>query len=255
MNKIEIMREYNGHERQRINAFNGVLTSDKDLSKFVSEDRYGSYISYYRFNENQASTIVKQQLDYFNRRNVSFEWKTYSSDEPKNLPDCLLENGFTQEETESFMVLDLAMTDNIAVEESLITEVSDSQGIRDAIDVQEQVWGGDLEWQYRYLLALKKASPDSISIYVIYDNGQPVTSAWITFNGDSPFAGIWGGSTIQSHRGKGYYSLLLNKRIADAKTRGLKYLTIDASDMSKPIVSNRGFTVIATTTGYTSPTR
>ncbi|CAH0525776.1 GNAT family N-acetyltransferase [Vibrio hippocampi] len=150
------------------------------------------------------------------------------------------------------MVLDLLKTTNKSFDESLITEVSDSKGIRDAIRVQEQVWGGDFDWQYQYLLKLKEHSPDSVSIYVVYVNGQPVTSAWLTFNGDSPFAGIWGGSTIKSCRDNGYYSLLLNKRIAEAKARGVKYLTIDASDMSKPIVSKRGFKVVATTTGYTS---
>ena len=102
-------------------------------------------------------------------------------------------------------------------------------------------------------MSLKEQSPDSVSIYVVYVNGQPVTSAWLTFTGSSPFAGIWGGSTIKEFRGNGYYSLLLNKRIAEAKLKGVKYLIIDASDMSKPIVSKRGFEVVATTTGYTSP--
>ncbi|MFB9135277.1 GNAT family N-acetyltransferase [Vibrio olivae] len=102
-------------------------------------------------------------------------------------------------------------------------------------------------------MSIKEQSPDSVSIYVVYVNGQPVTSAWLTFNGNSPFAGIWGGSTIKEFRGNGYYSLLLNKRISEAKLKGVKYLIIDASDMSKPIVSKRGFEVVATTTGYTSP--
>ncbi|GAL16049.1 hypothetical protein JCM19233_7071 [Vibrio astriarenae] len=87
----------------------------------------------------------------------------------------------------------------------------------------------------------------------MYVDNLPVTSAWLTFNGSSPFAGIWGGSTVKEHRGKGFYSLLLNKRIAEAKSRGAKYLIIDASDMSQPIVAKRGFEVVATTTGYTSP--
>ncbi|MFC5079754.1 hypothetical protein ACFPCW_18830 [Vibrio thalassae] len=46
---------------------------------------------------------------------------------------------------------------------------------------------------------------------------------------------------MKAFRGKGFYSQLLNKRIAEAKSRGMKYLTIDASDMSKPIVEKRGF--------------
>lgn len=253
MNIINVMKEYNEFERKAINSFNGVQESNDEITRFVSEDDYGSYISYFDFDEQRAESLVKEQLEYFQARNLSFEWKTYSSDVPVNLGQILSQYGFQQEATESFMVLDLENAENGAFDDSLITEVSDSKGIRDAIRVQEQVWGGDYEWQYNYLFKLKQQEPDSIHIYVVYVDGQPVTSAWLTFNGNSPFAGIWGGSTVKAFRGKGFYSQLLNKRIAEAKSRGMKYLTIDASDMSKPIVEKRGFKVVATTTGYTSP--
>ncbi|WP_245688514.1 GNAT family N-acetyltransferase [Vibrio sonorensis] len=113
--------------------------------------------------------------------------------------------------------------------------------------------GGDLEWQYNALLNLVTESPEAVSIYVVYQDGKPVTSAWLTFNGDSPFAGIWGGSTLEEYRGRGYYSSLLNKRIEEAKARGKQYLIIDASEMSRPIVEKHGFKLVAQTTGYSSP--
>ncbi|HFG1918904.1 TPA: GNAT family N-acetyltransferase [Vibrio cholerae] len=253
MNTLDVMREYNEFERKLINSFGGVKISDNNLTKLVSEERHGSYISYFNFDESLAESIVKEQLNYFNKRNLSFEWKTYSTDTPSNIGNVLLANGFEQAESESFMVLDLSKATSETFDESQITEVSDSKGIHDAIRVQEQVWGGNFDWQYKYLMKFKEQSPDAISIYVVYANGQPVTSAWLTFNKNSPFAGIWGGSTIKEFRGNGYYSLLLNKRIVEAKARGLKYLIIDASDMSKPIVAKRGFEVVATTTGYISP--
>ncbi|MDR9827653.1 GNAT family N-acetyltransferase [Vibrio sp. FNV 38] len=253
MNTVEVMNEYNTFERQRVNAFNGQLETNNNVTRFVSEDENGSYISYFNFDPAQADAIIKQQVRYFQAKDLRFEWKTYSTDTPAHLGSVLLQNGFEQEDTESFMVLDLASAPNQPFDDAIITQVSDSQGIRDAITVQENVWGGDFEWQYHYLLQLKTQTPDSISIYVIYVDGTPVTSAWIIFNGDSPFAGIWGGSTVKAHRGNGHYRALLNKRIAEAKSRGLKYLTIDASEMSQPIVAKRGFIKVATTTGYTSP--
>lgn len=252
MNTVDVMREYNEFERKLINSFNGVKKTDSNLTKFVSKDCYGSYISFFSFDENHTESIVKDQLAYFNKRDLCFEWKTYSTDKPSNIGKVLLANGFEKEDSESFMVLELSKAAGGSFDESQITEVSDSKGIRDAIRVQEQVWGGDFDWQYNCLMSLKEHFPDSVSIYVVYVNDQPVTSAWLTFNRGSPFAGIWGGSTIEEFRGNGYYTLLLNKRIAEAKSRGVKYLTIDASDMSKPIVLKRGFEVVATTTGYTS---
>jgi len=253
MNTEYIMREYNEFERKSVNPFYGVQESDNDLTRLVSEDPDGSYISYFNFEENRADSIVKAQLEYFNQRNLSFEWKTYSTDTPANIGSVLLANGFKQQETETFMVLELSKTMNKPLDESLIQEVHDRKGIRDAMKVEEQVWGDNFDCLYAYLVKLKEHSPDSVSIYVISVNGKPVTSAWLIFNGNSPFASIWGGSTLKEFRGRGYYSLLLNKRINEAKARGVKYLIIDASDMSKPIVSKRGFKIIATTTAYTSP--
>ncbi|CAH0525775.1 hypothetical protein [Vibrio hippocampi] len=76
MNTVEVMRQYNEYERKRISSFNGVKVSDSNLTKFVSEQHHGSYISFFNFGESVAASIVKQQLDYFNKRNLCFEWKT-----------------------------------------------------------------------------------------------------------------------------------------------------------------------------------
>lgn len=253
MDKAKVMRDYNKYERQATHSINGETVTTQNLVKFVSNDSYGSYISYFEHDEQQAREEIAQQLSFYRQRKLNFEWKTYTTDSPSNMDELLLEHGFEQAETESFMALDLESVEIREIDDSLLAEVSDEQGIRDAITVQEQVWGGEFDWQFNYLLNLKSQTPEAVSIYVIYQEGKPVTSAWLTFNGDSPFAGIWGGSTVKEHRGKGYYSLLLNKRISEAKQRGKKYLIIDASDMSRPIVEKHGFEFIASTTGYNSP--
>ncbi|WP_336940547.1 hypothetical protein [Vibrio cholerae] len=110
MNTVDVMREYNEFERKRINSFNGVKKTDSNLTKFVSNNRHGSYISFFSFDESLTESIVKEQLAYFNKLNLCFEWKTYSTDKPTNIGDVLLANGFEKEASESFMVLDLSKT-------------------------------------------------------------------------------------------------------------------------------------------------
>ncbi|MEH6452675.1 MAG: GNAT family N-acetyltransferase [Psychromonas sp.] len=250
MNKTAVMNQYNHYERININAFSGKKIATTKLVKFVSNNDYGSYISYFEMKPNDAVDQIQKEVKYFSELGLSFEWKTYNTDSPVNIAQILIDNGFEEADTESFMVLDLASVSEPYFDDNEIVEVSDSQGIRDAISVQQQVWDGDFEWQYNYLLGLKTQSPKSISIYVVYVDGKPVTSAWIIFNLDSPFASIWGGSTVEKYRGRGYYCKLLNKRIAEAKSRGKKFLSIDASDMSKGIVEKHGFKLIAKTVGY-----
>lgn len=249
MDMLEIIRAYNEYERKNNNPFSGEMIFTPELVKFVSNETYGSYISFFNFDPLNTDEYIEKEIQYFNDTGSNFEWKIYGTDSPSNLASELLRYGFVQAETESLMVLDLAAV-SIATPHHGFVEVNDEQGIRDAIAVQKEVWGGDFEWHYRYLLKLKAESPESISIYVVYVDGKPVTSAWITFTPDSPFAGIWGGSTIKEYRGQGFYTLLLEKRISEAKLRGKKYLFIEASDMSKPIVEKHGFNIVTKATGY-----
>ena len=250
MNKREIMCAYNQHERINITLPGFQKQASADIVRLVSETAQGSHIAYFNLHANTANEAINNELAYFKQLNQSFEWKTYDTDSPADIGERLLAHGFQQGEPESFMVLDLDSIHTEFDEPDYIIEVSDLAGIKDAITVQEQVWGGDMSDRLIQLFSAKKNTPEGISIYVIYDQGAPVTSGWIVYNGTSPFAGVWGGSTLSAYRGKGYYSALLHKRINDAKKKGKRFLTIDASDMSRPIVEKYGFALIATTTPY-----
>ncbi|PSU33434.1 N-acetyltransferase [Photobacterium lutimaris] len=250
MNTMDVMHAYNEHERKIIKPIDGTVIATDDIVKFVADNPEGSYVSFFSVTEENAKPVIEREKAYFIEHGQSFEWKTYCTDSPHNIGELLIQSGFIEQETESFMALDLSTVSENKIDESLFVEVFDAKGIRDAVSVQEQVWGGSYDWQYTHLLNMKTQSPDDISIYVVYDNGKPVTSAWIVFNGNSPFAGIWGGSTVAAYRGRGHYSLLLNKRINEAKARGKQYLIIDASEMSRPIVEKHGFVLISKTTPY-----
>ncbi|MFD2017389.1 hypothetical protein ACFSJQ_21105 [Vibrio olivae] len=96
MNTVDVMREYNEFERKLIHSFNGVKESDSNLTKFVSKERHGSYISFFDFDDSLAESIVKEQLAYFSQRKLCFEWKTYSTDKPSNIGSVLLANGLNK---------------------------------------------------------------------------------------------------------------------------------------------------------------
>jgi GNAT superfamily N-acetyltransferase len=85
-------------------------------------------------------------------------------------------------------------------------------------------------------------------VYVAYADDGAASCAWITFHKESQFAGLWGGSTLEAYRGQGLYSALLVTRVQEARSLGVRYLTIDASPMSRPIVEKFGFQAISTAT-------
>lgn len=250
MNVNEIMHLYNKHERIGASIPGYAKITSPDVVKYISEDSKSGFINYYCIKAEHTDAVISRELEYFSSICCPFEWKTYDTDEPFNIGEKLLAYGFIQGETESFMVLDLdTIQSNLEIPFNII-EVTDRDGIKDAIAVQEKVWGEDFSARLEYLVNFKKTAPENCSIYVIYENKKPVASAWSTYNGSSPFAGMWGGSTLSEYRCKGYYTALLRKRVADARKRSKKYLMIDALETSRPIVEKSGFKLIAKTTPY-----
>lgn len=76
-------------------------------------------------------------------------------------------------------------------------------------------------------------------------DGQPASAAWVYFPKNSQFASLWGGSTLNDFRNRGLYTALLAVRAQEARTRQVRYLTVDASEMSRPILEKFGFTMMA----------
>ncbi len=194
------MALYNQYERKEYEIPGWEKFATAQVVKVVSPDMDGSFIAYFELTEEQANIVIDKEVAFFTRLGKSFEWKTYDSDQPENIGVMLLQKGFVAEEPESFMALDLASCE-LPEPQMLCAEVTDEEGIRDAMRVKQELRGEACQAQLLHLIETKRQDPASIRIYVVYQDGKPVSSAWITFNADSPFAGIWGGSTLPEYRG------------------------------------------------------
>ncbi|MGI9281827.1 MAG: GNAT family N-acetyltransferase [Endozoicomonas sp.] len=251
MDKSAVITLYNEHERISLSPTGYEKIHSDSVIKLISPEQSGSFISYYRLDldDQLVQKAIDLEVRYFESLGKSFEWKVYSSDLPSDMGVLLSRSGFLAEERESFMVLDLESL-TLAEDTGICSRITTEAGIQDVITVQEDIWGKDLTHLRDALSRQLQIEPENVSMYCVYDEGRPVSSAWITFSPNSPFAGLWGGSTLAAYRGRGFYKQLLNRRAAEAIARGYRYLTIDASDMSRPIVEKRGFQLISTTTPY-----
>lgn len=68
LNKLEILELYNQSERIDIQGFDGVVDKATDLVRFISNEKYGSYISYYDLTEHEADKHILQQIEFLNQR-------------------------------------------------------------------------------------------------------------------------------------------------------------------------------------------
>jgi GNAT superfamily N-acetyltransferase len=91
---------------------------------------------------------------------------------------------------------------------------------------------------------------DTVSIVLATAGDEPVCAARMEFAPGTAFAGLWGGGTVKEWRGRGIYRALVAHRARIAAEHGYRYLQVDASDDSRPILSRLGFAALSTTTPY-----
>lgn len=204
-------------------------------------------IIYSQLNESNAEDAIREQVTYFESIGQDFEWKVYDYDTPSDLKDRLGSYGFIVEDVEAIMVLDLKDAPEILRQPVRhdVQRITDPGKISDVLTVKQQVWNEDFSWLGRYLAGALRDHPDQLSAYVAYVDRQPASSARIYFPEHSQFASLWGGATLSRFRKRGLYTALLAVRAQEAKSRGVRYLTVDASPMSRPILEKYGFELMA----------
>jgi GNAT superfamily N-acetyltransferase len=242
------------HERQTLTPANTAVERADDVVRHlpIAGDQY--WVMYSSHAEDELDAAIEREkthLASLSPRYTSLEWKAYDHDQPATLVECLAAHGFEIGEPEAFLVLDIAdaPADLLAPVTQDVRRVTDAQGVRDYFAVSVGVFDDDHSGWRDELERQVISSDPSVSVYVAYDGDVPVSSSRISFEPNSQCAGLWGGATLESHRGKGYYKALVAARLQEAKQRGVRFLFIDASPMSRPILERRGFRFL----DYTRP--
>lgn len=221
------------------------------LVRFIRPAPGMNMILYSRVDETRLDQVIAEQVAYFRPMGQPFEWIVYDHDSPPSLKARLEAYGFQCDGPEPLMVLDLRQAPPalLAPVSYDVRSITQQEELEDLVQVMQQVYGGDFGWIRRRLGSHLKL-PEFLSVYIVYVGGRPACAGWIYFHPRSHFAGLWGGSTVAEHRRKGLYTALLALRVKEAIRRGYRYLTINASEMSRPIVSKYGFELLANEYSY-----
>ncbi|GGX59330.1 GNAT family N-acetyltransferase [Streptomyces fructofermentans] len=202
--------------------------------------------------DEDADEAIAAQVRHFTALGREFEWKLYGHDRPHDLGRRLRAAGFTPEPEETLMIAEVGGAELDAepppgVELRLVT---DRAGVDLVVDVHEQAFGTDGSRLRHQLLAQLSGDPDTVVAVVAVAGDVPVSSARMEFTPGTRFAGLWGGGTVEAWRGRGIYRALVAYRARVAADRGYRYLQVDASDQSRPILQRLGFAPLTTTTPY-----
>lgn len=202
-----------------------------------------AFLLHSRLDESIVDAVIESEIAYFESLGLDFEWKAYDYDTPADLVARLAARGFEVEEPEAVMVLDLEHApDELWQPVSQdVRRITDPAQLSEIASIHEAVWGETFDWLAKALADEMAADGERIRFYMGYADGVPACSAWIRFHPGTQFASLWGGSTLPAYRGHGLYTAVLSVRAQEARRRGYRFLTIDASPMSRPIVAKHGF--------------
>jgi len=199
-----------------------------------------------------ADAAIARQVSYFRDLVPQFEWKLYDYDQPPDLGRRLEAAGFTPDDPEALMVAEVAdQAAGAALPDGVrLQPVTGEAGVEALIGVHGLVFGGDQSQLRNALLGQLRHAPELMAMVLAVAGQQPVSAARINFLPGTEFAGLWGGGTLPGWRGRGIYRALVAYRARLAAGRGYRYLHVDASADSEPILRRLGFRCLARTTPY-----
>ena len=223
-----------------------------ELVRYVRPGPGTNYVLYSRLQPETADPTIGTQINEMQAFGGPISWKVYSHDLPADLADRLERHGFVSDTPAPTLILDLS-TDSTSLVSSGgadIRRLSDSSQLIDVVAVEEQVWHEDFAWVIdRFSLEMEQ--PGFIEIFVAYVDETPASTGWIHFQPGSQFASLWGGSTLEAHRGKGLYTAILAERVHAARLRGRRYVTVEAEPASQRILLHHGFEELSMTRTFT----
>ncbi|MFD0313098.1 GNAT family N-acetyltransferase [Streptomyces flavalbus] len=199
-----------------------------------------------------VDAVIAEQVARYTALGHGFEWKLYGHDRPAGLARRLRAAGFTPEPAETLLV---AETGDVPLDAEppagvRVVAVADAAGVDLVTRVHERAFGTDGAALRQQMLDRLAADPEGLLAVVALAGDEPVSAARMELVPGTPFAGLWGGGTVEGWRGRGLYRALVAHRARIAADRGYRYLQVDASDQSRPVLERLGFVPLTTTTPY-----
>lgn len=227
---------------------------DGPLLRMLGFD-HGGFVTYRDLGgleDGDLDDLIARQVQAFEKRNERFEWKVRGHDRPADLPARLRAAGFVPDDEETVVI---AAVPDVASSPALphgvsLREVRDQRDLDRIAAMEEAVWGDDHGWLEAGLTAELEADPDGLAIVVAEADQTVVCAGWVRFERPTDFATLWGGATLREWRGRGIYRATVAYRANLAAEHGFRFLQVDASSDSRPILERVGFTAVTTTTPY-----
>ena len=248
--KIEHAIEFNLYKLVR-------SMSTIDLEDMVYEEtdeffRYSTGIPFFLFNAVIESHIpsevviqkIKENITFFEKRQVPFLWVIGPSSSPKNMGELLIKNGFALDKQPG-MAYNLKILDaeREALNKVEIIKVENVETLKAWNDVVLTGFAlpKDLLSDFFYKAFSFKLLNDtpSASGFLAYYEGNPVASSLVCY--EAGVAGIYNVTTLEGARGKGIGTAITLAPLIEAKKLGYEIAILQSSEMALSMYKQMGF--------------
>jgi ribosomal protein S18 acetylase RimI-like enzyme len=250
----EVLARYDAQLRRDVHAAPPArIERAGPVVRYLNDDEAGGWeaVLWADIDESTADARIADELAFFAARGRRFEWKHHAYDRPADLPARLVAAGFEPDDDEALLVAEIESLagDATAPDGVRLVPVADATGVEQVVALHEEVFGTDHSW-LRGELAARLGAPETGAAVVALAGDRPVCAGRVEFHAGTDFASLWGGGTLPEWRGRGIYRALVEHRARLAAERGFRYLQVDASPDSQPILQRLGFVRLTTTTPF-----
>ncbi len=208
-----------------------------------------------KFTPENVISKVREQMDYFKERKVTFLWWNGPSAEPLNLGEIMQDLGmikFNIPPKSGDMVMDIRDSKdmerklNEIVKKTGITlqKIKSTQEIRDAANVVVKTMGLSREFQRAgeqscELMLKEDTSVNALVGYIAYLKNKPVSVSTVFYG--AGVAGLYNVGTLPKYRHRGIGTAITLAPLVDAWKRGYEIAVLTATPSGFPIYERIGF--------------
>jgi ribosomal protein S18 acetylase RimI-like enzyme len=199
----------------------------------------------------RSAARIREAIAWFAGR--PFSWWVGPADEPGDLGRRLEDAGLAASESELAMAASLStLRDDGAEPGGLeIRRVETGAELSDFARINAANWSPpdrDVVRFYELAAPILLAPGSPIRLYVGYAGGEAVAASELTVGGG--VAGLYGISTLASHRRRGFGTALTLRPLLDARAEGLALAVLQASDAGAGVYRRIGFEEFGGITEY-----
>lgn len=194
--------------------------------------------------DSNADATIQAVRDRFAATTKSFGWITSPSSRPSDLPQRLVEAGLVKADELAGMILtDLAVP--IRANRDVEVRPASVEEQRRAIPMTATAYGLPLDvagWFVEALIGASGRLRSTMYHAFLPDYSGPVAFGNLVFVPETSIVLLGGAATVSDLRGRGIYTSLVARRLADARSAGADAAVIQAvRGTSAPVCASLGF--------------